>query len=103
MRISITKEEVQNIIDLLCKDEKYEELIIKLETQLKKEPSLKLTNAPKKATQTRVNQAKEKIINAVNMMRLEQKKINLNSVAKEAKVSYNTVKKYSKFIQEQKL
>jgi hypothetical protein len=55
-------------------------------------------NATKKATQTRINLVKEKIVNAINMMRLEQRKININSVAREAKVSYNTVKKYEELV-----
>lgn len=58
----------------------------------------KKTNATKKATKIRQNTAKEKIMNAVNMMRLFDKKITVYSVAKEAKVSYNTASKYKEYI-----
>lgn len=51
-------------------------------------------NATLKATDIRVKRAREKITNAVNLMRLEGKKINTNSVANVSGVAYNTVKKY---------
>ena len=54
--------------------------------------------AAKKATIIRKERAKEKIRNAVNLLNLENAKININSVAKKANVSYNTVKKYSYLI-----
>ena len=58
----------------------------------------KKSNATKKATKIRQNTAKEKIMNSINMMRLFNKKITVYSVAKEAKVSYNTASKYKEFI-----
>ncbi len=51
-------------------------------------------NATKKATNTKIEIAKEKINNTINFMRLEGKKINVNSVARNSGVAYNTVKKY---------
>ncbi len=57
-------------------------------------------NATKKATNIRVENAKNKIINTINLMLLENKKINVNSVSKESKVSYNTVKKYKYLLEE---
>jgi hypothetical protein len=51
-------------------------------------------NATLKATDTRVKRAREKITNTVNLMRLEGKKINTNTVANASGVAYNTVKKY---------
>ena len=42
--------------------------------------------------------AKKKIETAVNMMRMFNQKITIYSVAKEAKVSYNTASKYKEFI-----
>lgn len=103
MRISISKKEAEQIINLIASKEELQELKVKIESEIKKEPSLKLVNASKKATQTRVNQAKEKIVNAINLMRLEQRKININAVAREAKVSYNTVKKYEELIKAQSI
>ena len=46
------------------------------------------------ATEARTKQAKQKIENAMNLLRLENKKLTYYSIAKTAKVSYQTVKKY---------
>ncbi|CAA6824765.1 MAG: Unknown protein [uncultured Sulfurovum sp.] len=62
--------------------------------------SPKKKNATKEATQKRIKEAKNKISNAVNMMRFENKKITISSIASEAGVSYNTVKKYKDSINE---
>ena len=51
-------------------------------------------NAAEKATKARTAKAKEKIQNAINLLRLENKKLTYYSVAKTAGVSYSTVKKY---------
>ena len=48
----------------------------------------------KKATEARTAKAKEKIQNAINILRMENKKITHYSIAKVAEVSYLTVKKY---------
>jgi len=56
--------------------------------------SPKKANAAEQATAARTKKAKEKIQNAVNILRMENKKITYYSVAKTAKVSYSTVKKY---------
>ena len=60
----------------------------------------KKRNATKEATRKRIKEAKNKISNAVNMMRFENKKITIASIAQEAGVSYNTVKKYRDSINE---
>ncbi len=73
-----------------------------LEAEMNKVPTVKKINAPKKATETRVKTAKLKIFNALNMMRMEGKKINLTAVAREAGVSYNTAKKYRAVIEAEK-
>ena len=56
--------------------------------------SPKKANAAEKATEARTKKAKEKIQNAVNILRMENKKITYYSIAKTAGVSYSTVKKY---------
>ena len=50
--------------------------------------------ATKKATESRVKKAKEKIQNAINLLQLENKAITHYSISKTAGVSFNTVKKY---------
>ena len=62
----------------------------------------KQTTAAAKATAIRTTRAKEKIVNAVNLLRLEGKNISEYAVAKESGCSINTVKKYREFIDLQK-
>ena len=50
--------------------------------------------ATKKATESRVKKAKEKIQNAINLLQLENKAITHYSIAQASGVSYNTVKKH---------
>ena len=68
---------------------------------LKKEPTIKQREATKKATKIRQQKAKEKIENAVNILRMENKPINNNSVKRVSGCSINTVKKYTEFIKVQ--
>jgi len=56
--------------------------------------SAKKHTAVKTATEARTKKAKEKILNAINILRMEDKKLTHYSIAKEANVSYVTVKKY---------
>lgn len=56
--------------------------------------SKKKIQATKKATNERIKKVKEKIQNAINILRMEQKKITHYSVAQMAEVSFLTVKKY---------
>lgn len=113
MRITISWEEANklrtvinsiNYGEELTKEQK--ELIKVFEVQLceemSKTPSEKKIKATEKATDTRVKAAKIKIFNALNMMRMEGKKINLTAVAREAGVSYNTAKKYRAVIEAEK-
>lgn len=60
--------------------------------------SVKKSNATEIATKAREKKAKEKIENAINILRMEDKKITVYSVAKMAEVSYNTAKKYEDII-----
>jgi len=56
--------------------------------------SPKKTDAAKRATAVRQKRTKEKIQNAINLLKLEGKEITAYAVAKVAGVSYNTAKKY---------
>ena len=79
-------------------NEEFKLLIEQIEKNLNTpaHPNKKL--AAKRATIVRQDRVKEKIRNAVNLLHLENAKVNVNSVAKKAGVSYNTVKKYSYLI-----
>ena len=50
----------------------------------------------KKATTAKVNKTIEKIQNAINLLKLQGEEINPYKIAKTAKISYNTARKYFK-------
>lgn len=113
MRITISWEEASEFRTIVSSitygieiTEKQKELLKSFDELLEKEmyktPSTKKITATKKATDARVKAAKLKIFNALNMMRMEGKKINLTAVAREAGVSYNTAKKYRAVIEAEK-
>jgi len=56
--------------------------------------SNKKTIAAYEATKIRTSKAKVKIENAINLLRMENKKITHYSISKTSNVSFNTVKKY---------
>jgi len=107
MRITVSWEEAQQLKLLLktiiepteAENEFIDLFCHKLDLEIAKVPSDKKRNATAKATDGRVKDAKLKIFNALNLMRLEGKKININSVARDAGVSYNTAKKYRAVIE----
>jgi len=75
-----------------------DELRQKIEVAQGREIPIKKQKAIKKANTIRTNRAKKKIINALNIMRLENRPITVYAVAKEAGVSYNTAVKYADLI-----
>jgi len=91
------KKEVDELIAMLKRSKKNDavkrllELLGNLE---ERKTSDKIKQATKKATAKRTAAAKAKIQNAINILKMENKKITHYSVAKTAQVSYATVKKY---------
>ena len=71
----------------------YDDLLEKLENPKKIHHDKRFISTSK-ATETRMKRVKEKIINAINLLRLEDKKITAYAVSKASGVSYQTVKKY---------
>lgn len=57
--------------------------------------------AAQKATEARSKKALEKIINAINILRMEGKSINCNSVSVVSGCSINTTTKYKEIINKQ--
>ena len=57
-------------------------------------PSPKKIESAKRASEIKAKRSKEKIINAVNLLRLQGEEITAYKVAKTAGISYNTAKKY---------
>ena len=72
----------------------FNEIKEKIENPIKIEWSAKKLIAADKATAVRTEKAKKKIENAMNILRMENKKLTYYSIAKKAQVSYITVKKY---------
>jgi len=58
--------------------------------------SEKKRESAKRAAELKARTAKEKVTNAVNLLRLQGEEITPYKVAKTAEVSYNTAKKYLK-------
>jgi len=108
MRITLSMDEAISIkvkLELMLMDVSLDEdnevlkaLIEKIDKELKKPTSVNKQVAAKKATVVRQERVKEKIRNAINLLHLEDKKINVNSISRESGVAYNTVKKYSYLI-----
>jgi len=108
MRITLNTDEAIGIkvkLELMLMDVSPDEdnevlkaLIEKIDKELKKPTSVNKQVAAKKATVVRQERVKEKIRNAINLLHLEDKKINVNSISRESGVAYNTVKKYSYLI-----
>ena len=105
MRITLSTDEAISIkvkLEILLMDispdennEDLKVLIERIDKELKKPTPINKQKSAKRATVIRQERAKEKIRNTVNLLHLEGKKININSVSKESGVAYNTVKKYS--------
>lgn len=96
MRITLDKEEVAAVIVALEASNfpLSSEIAAKIREQAMKPPHPAKQAAAIKATEVKKRRAKEAIVNAINLMRLEGRKITAYSVAKAAGVSYNTAKKY---------
>ena len=58
--------------------------------------SKKKQETAQKALKVKVSKTKEKVQNAINLLRLQSKPINAYQVAKLSGVSYNTARKYLK-------
>ena len=59
-------------------------------------PSPKKVESAKRASKIKAERTKEKVINAINLLRLQGEEITPYKVAKISGVSYNTAKKYLK-------
>ena len=68
---------------------------------LKAKSTAKQQKSAQRATQVRSDRARAKIENAINLLRIENKDINCNSVAVVSGCSINTVRKYKEMIDNQ--
>ena len=74
------------------------EIINAINTLLTKSKVINKLKDPKKARVVKITKTKEKIQNAINLLRLQGEPINPYRVAKLSGVSYNTARKYLKDI-----
>ena len=68
---------------------------------LKAKSTAKQQKSAQRATKVRSDRARAKIENAINLLRIENKDINCNSVAVLSGCSINTVRKYKEMIDNQ--
>ena len=111
MRITINDDEAFLLTDAISKitmghydNLTKKELIVldrvsdKIEDERRRETSPKKKKAMLIATNVRIEKAKKKIENAINILRMENRPITIYSVSKKSGVSYNTASKYSGLI-----
>ena len=102
MRITITNQEFDAIQKILVQNDS--SLYNRFNEEFKKSIlscTTKKINATSKANLAKRKKSKEAVTNAVNMLRFEDRKITVYSVAKTAAISYNTAKQYQSFIMAQ--
>jgi len=96
MRVTI-KDEILNLILTECKNKQITDGIKKAIQEAKKHnQTLAKKEHMKKVNEDRIKVTKNKIQNAINLLKLEDKKINAYQVAKSSGLNYNTVHKYFK-------
>ncbi len=99
MRITITNHEFDALQKILVQNDMT--LYNRINEEFKKSVlsrTKKKIKATTKANMVKRKKSKEAVVNAVNMLRLEDRKITIYSVAKTASISYNTAKQYQDFI-----
>lgn len=99
MRITITNDEFNTIQKILVQNDMtlYERFNEEFKKSILSRTPKKI-KATVKANKVKRKKSREAITNAVNLLRFEDKKITVYSVAKAANVSYNTAKQYEDFI-----
>jgi len=99
MRITITNNEFEALQKILVQNDM--SLYNRINEEFKKSIlscTPKKIKATAKANKVKRKKSREAITNAVNLLRFENKKITIYSVAKTAEISYNTAKQYKEFI-----
>lgn len=97
MRLTLNDDEVLELMKVVSKSNY--PLYSKIQKQYNDDISRDITkkqSSIQEATKARERIAKDKIINAINILRIENKSITAYAIAKESGCSYNTVKKYLK-------
>ena len=100
-RIDLQKDEIMTLLEVLA-DVDIAKVNISSLNQIKQKAenpkrikrSWRKSEATKIATEARIKKVKEKIQNAVNILRMENKEVTAYQVSKASGVSFVTVKKY---------
>ena len=91
-------DEIKKAYELTKDDKDSENIFEKFLNKINNPKIIKHSNkkitAIQKATQIRSSNAKEKINNAINILRLENKQFTHYNISKTSKVAFQTVKKY---------
>lgn len=97
MRLTLNDDEVTKLLNIIqtIDTELYNVINTQYKADISKDKSKKQSSI-KEATKKRERIAKDKIINAINLLRIENKNITAYAIAKKSGCSYNTVKKYYK-------
>jgi len=94
-KLEILQKYINKLDDIDERDlELFNEIKEKINNPKKIKHSSKKYAAAIDATEARTKKAKEKIQNAINLLRMQNKKITYYAIAKESGVAYLTVKKY---------
>jgi hypothetical protein len=95
MRLTLNDNEVMELMKAISKSNYplYSKIQKQYNDDINRDISKKQQSI-KEATKSRERIAKAKIINAMNLLRLESKELTAYAIAKESGCSYNTVKKY---------
>ncbi len=97
MRLTLNDDEVLEVMKAISKSNY--PLYTKIQEQYNADINRDITkkqSSIQEATKARERIAKEKINNAINLLRIENKNITVYAIAKKSGCSYNTVKKYYK-------
>lgn len=97
MRLTLNDDEVTKLLNIIqsIDTELYNVINAQYKADISKDKSKKQSSI-QEATKARERIAKEKINNAINLLRIENKNITAYAIAKKSGCSYNTVKKYYK-------
>jgi len=97
MRITITDDEFTKLLELTKNTELHNRLLEEQNKSLKSITTKKILSADR-ASQAKVEKAKESIKNTIEIMIINKEKINVSTISKHSGLAYNTVKKYKYLI-----
>jgi len=100
MRLTMTLEEFNKVINVLANSNEEELIQMMINKKIHYEKSLttKKFLATENAQKAKIEKAKKSILSSIEIMQINNDKINVNTVSKHSGLAYNTVKKYKYLI-----